>query len=63
MSGADWRQQEELEEQQWHEEVDIFEFVNGQRARKEGGRMPEGKSLSFIRGWEAQREIEETSPL
>lgn len=60
MSGADWRQQEELEEQQWCEELDIFEFVQGQAHRDDGNMtIPRNSSKSFVRGWVAQNAIED----
>lgn len=64
MSGADWRQQEELEEQQWCEimdgnGVDVCEFVQGQQHRFEGHEIPPESSKSFVRGWLAQNAIED----
>jgi hypothetical protein len=64
MSGADWRQQEELEEQQYVElmdgkDVDICEFVQGQAHRVDGKTIPRNSSKSFVRGWIAQNAIED----
>jgi len=64
MSGADWRQQEELEEQQYIElmdgkDVDVCEFVQGQAHRVDGQPIPRNSSKSFVRGWIAQNAIEE----
>ena len=60
MSGADWRQQEELEERQWHEEkLVVAEFVDGQQHRFNGGQLPKDCSKSFMRGWIAQNALQE----
>jgi len=60
VSGADWRQQQELEEEQWeHEHLSLSEFIDGQKIRAEGRPIPAECSFSVVRGWIAQDSIEE----
>ena len=62
MGGADWQQQQELEEMQQfadEEGVDIFEFIDGQAAAKDRKPIPITASQSFIRGYRAQQGLDE----
>lgn len=64
MSGADWRQEQELEEQYtWLESrgIDIADFIGGQRCAKEKRSLPGACSSSFRRGYNVQKGLEEVN--
>lgn len=61
MSGADYRQQQELEEMQWsneNEKINPAEFVAGQKAARNGFTVAIDDTKSFARGFKAETDLE-----